>query len=226
LHQYDKAIPEFEKALEIYNKWGSKPDWILNYTLLGHAYHETGQFKKEKQLYKKAEQDFPDVMLLSYRQAILSLTEGDTVAAKRYNEIGISYMKSMSLSDAIIASVFASLYAEAGLMDNAEDYFRQAISLEPENPELLNAFAYFLIDKDRNVNEGMGLVDKALKLSTDIYYMLHTKGWGLYKQGKYQEAFEILQKSWDLRRQYAIYNHDAWLHLEEAQKAVASQKNN
>jgi tetratricopeptide (TPR) repeat protein len=226
LHQYDKAIPEFEKALEIYNKWGSKPDWIYNYYFLGHAYHETGQFKKEKQLYKKAEQDFPDVMLLSYRQAILSLTEGDTVAAKRYKEIGISYMKSMSLSDAIIASVFAFLYSEAGLMDNAEDYFRQAISLEPENPELLNALSYFLIDKDRNINEGLELADKALVLNPENYNYMHTKGWGLFKQGKYQEALDILQKSWDLRRQYAIYNHDAWLHLEEAQKAVASQKNN
>jgi tetratricopeptide (TPR) repeat protein len=226
LHQYDKAIPEFEKALEIYNKWSSKPDWIYNYYFLGHAYHETGQFKKEKQLYKKAEQDFPDVMLLSYRQAILSLTEGDTVAAKRYKEIGISYMKSMSLSDAIIASVFAFLYSEAGLMDNAEDYFRQAISLEPENPELLNALSYFLIDKDRNINEGLELTDKALVLNPENYNYMHTKGWGLFKQGKYQEALDILQKSWDLRRQYAIYNHDAWLHLEEAQKAVASQKNN
>ena len=60
LYQYDKAIPEFEKALEIYNKWGIKPWWYRNYTALGLAYHKTGQYKKEKKLYKKAEQDFPD----------------------------------------------------------------------------------------------------------------------------------------------------------------------
>ena len=28
---------------------------------------------------------------------------------------------------------------------------------------------------------------------------LDTKGWGLFKQGKYQEALGVLQKSWDLR---------------------------
>ena len=28
LYQFEKAIPEFEKALEIYSKWGSKPMWI------------------------------------------------------------------------------------------------------------------------------------------------------------------------------------------------------
>ena len=34
--------------------------WVLNYINLGIAYHKTGQYKKEKKLYKKAEQDFPD----------------------------------------------------------------------------------------------------------------------------------------------------------------------
>jgi len=32
---------------------------------------------------------------------------------------------------------------------------------------------------------------------------------------------EILQKSWDLRREQAIYYHEAFLHLEEAKSAVA-----
>jgi hypothetical protein len=45
-------------------------------------------------------------------------------------------------------------------------------------------------------------------------------------QGKYKEALEILQKSWDLRREYAFYSHEAFLHLEEAKKAVAGLKNN
>ena len=102
LYQYDKAIPEFEKALEIYNKWGSKPCWIYNYTLLGYAYHKTGQYKKEKKLYKKAEQDFPDDPDLIYRQAILSLTEGDTVAANGYIEKYISILKENSASEADI----------------------------------------------------------------------------------------------------------------------------
>jgi hypothetical protein len=49
---------------------------------------------------------------------------------------------------------------------------------------------------------------------------------GLYKQGKYKEAKDILQKSWDLRREKAIYNHEVYLHLEAAKKAVDDQKYN
>ena len=63
-----------------------------------------------------------------------------------------------------------------------------------------------------------------LKTIPGHYEFLHTKGWSLYKEGKYKEALETLQKSWDLRRQNAIYDHTAYLHLEEAKKAVAYLK--
>lgn len=86
--------------------------------------------------------------------------------------------------------------------------------------------AYFLIDKDRNINEGLELVGKALELSPNNYNYLHTIGWAFYKQGKYQEALETLQNSWDLRIEKAVYRHEAFLHLEEAKKAIANQKNN
>ena len=104
--------------------------------------------------------------------------------------------------------------------------YRKALSVEPENPVKMNNLAYFLIDKDRNIKEGLELADKALGINPDNYVVLDSKGWGLYKQGKYQEALEILQKSWDIRREKAIYNHEAFLHLEAAKKAVANQKNN
>jgi tetratricopeptide (TPR) repeat protein/TolB-like protein len=223
---YDRAIPEFEKELEIYIKWGIKPRWVNSYTSLGYAYHKTRQYKKERKLYSTAEKDFPEVPILIYRQAVLALSEGKTKEANEFIDKYISIRKENSASEAAIATGLAGIYSEAGILDKGEEYYRQALTWEPVNPTRINNLAYFLIDKDRNINEGMALIDKALALSPDEYYMLDTKGWGLYKQGKYQEASEILQKSWNLRREKAIYNHEAYLHLEAAKKALASQKNN
>jgi tetratricopeptide (TPR) repeat protein len=225
LYKYDKAIPEFEKGLEIYNKWGLKPWWIYNYTELGRAYHKIGLYKKEKKLYKKAEQDFPDDPALIYRQAILSLTERNTTV-NRHIEKYKSILKENSLSEVNIITDLASIYSEAGFLEKAEEFYRQVLSIEPENPDGLNNLAWFLIDKDRNINEGMLLIAKALELCPDNYNMLDTKGWGLFKQEKYQEAVDVLQKSWDLRMKNAFYDHEAFLHLEAAKKAVANQKNN
>ena len=227
VNQFDKAIPEFKKALEIYKKWGVKPAWIYNYTNLGFVYHETGQYKQEKKLYKQAEQDFPDDFDLIYRQAVLSLAEGNTISANRYTEKLKTIIKgNYSTNEAAISWILANVYSEAGIIDQVEISLRGALALEPEDSDIMNFLAYILIDKDRNINEGLELVDKALELSPENYDMLDTKGWGLYKQGKYKEALEILQKSWDIRRDQAIYDHEAYLHLEAAKEAVANQKNN
>jgi tetratricopeptide (TPR) repeat protein len=225
IYQYDNAFQAFEKALEIYIKWDSRPLWVNNYTHLGLAYHETGQYKKEKKLYIKAEHDFPNNGLIAMRQAILSFTEEDTLAAEKYIEKYISILRDNSSSEAIIKNNIAVIYTEAGILDRAEEYYRQALSIEPENPLRINNLAYFLVNKDRNIEEGLELADRVMGLNPDDFNSLHTKGWGLFKQGKNKEALDILQKSWDLRREKAIYNHEAFLHLEVAKKAVAGQKN-
>jgi tetratricopeptide (TPR) repeat protein len=226
LFQYDKAIPEFEKALEIYNKWGSKPMWEYNYTILGYAYHKTGQYKKERKLYIKAEQDFPDSRILIQRQAILALTERDTITANRYIKKYLFILKENSASETVIATGLSAIYYRAGDFDNAEKYCRQILSLNPESPDCMNTLGYLLIETNRNVNEGLELLDKALALSPDNYEFMETKGWGLYKLDKYKEALEILQKSWEKRLKNAVYDHGAFLHLEAAKKAVANQKKN
>ena len=223
LNQFDKAIPEYEKSLEIYKKWDSKPFWVYSYTSLGLAYHKTHQYNDEKKLYKKADKDFPNDPAIIYRQAVLSLTEGDLNEANKFIEKYISIQKESSVSEATLNENLAWIYYNAALPDKAEEYLWKAISLEPENPGRLNNLAWFLIENDRNINEGLELVNKALELSTDDYMYLDTKGWGLYKQGKYKEALEVLQRSWDLK---PVYDHDIYLHFEAAKKAVANQKNN
>ena len=224
LHDYFRAIPVYEKALDLYSEWNSKPIDAVAYYWLGYAYHKTEQFKKERNLYNKAEQDFPENPDMIFRQAVLSLTQGDLVIASRYIEKYTSVLKENSATEEEISKGLSEIYSEAGIFDKAEEYYWKALSFQPEEPDRLNSLAYFLIDKDRNIGKGLEIIDKALKSDPDASNYLDTKGWGLYKQGKYQEALEILQKSWDLRREKAVYDHEAFLHLEAVRKAVASQK--
>ena len=226
LQQYDNAIHEYEKYFEIYNRWGLKPPWSVYYQELASAYHYAGQYKKEKKLYKKAELDFPNDLNLIYGETVLSLSEGDKIAASRNIDRFISICKDNTRSEASIAGNLADIYSEGGISDKAEEYYRKALSLEPDSAERMNNLAYFLIEKERNINEGLDLIDKTLMLYPNKDTYLDTKGWGLYKLEKYKEALQILQKSCDLSRQYGEYDHEAYLHLEAAKKAVASQKNN
>jgi len=221
LYQYDKAISAFKKALEIYDRWDMKPPWVFNYTNFGLAYHKSGQYQKEKRLYKKAEQNFPGEPLLLRRQAILELSQGRLKKAGEYIDKYISMCKESKASEAAIANNLAGIYEQAGIPDKAEEFYRQALSLEPQNIWRLNALAYFLIDSARNLNEGIELIEKASEFGLDRFYYTHCKGWGLYKQGMYKDALELLERSWEAR---PIYDHDVYLHLNAAKKAVVDLK--
>lgn len=223
VEQYENAIPEFERSLSISARKKLKPFWIYNYTYFGECCHKLGKFNKEKKLYRKASHDFPDNPELVSRQAILKLSEGKT----KDGEILITKYRTLlmngKISEAEISKKLADIYSTGNDQDKAEYYYRQSAALAPENPELINSLAYFLIDKDRNVNEGLELAEKILLINPDNYKYLHTKGWGLYKLARYQEALDILAKSWEYRKEKSIYDHQAYLHLGEAKKAVANQ---
>lgn len=226
LYQYEKAIPYFEKALEIYDKWDIKPFWVLNYVYLGQAYQRNGQYKIAAKIYKKAEQFSPDDLELIGWQGILSAIRGDSLAATRYFEKFVSTARAMYVSEAAIASLLGFGNKVAGRLDEADQHYRIALSLEPDNPDRINDLAFFLIDTDRNIEEALNLTEQALEMVPNYFVYLDTKGWGLYKEGKYQAALELLQISWDQRMVKAIYDHAAFLRLEAAKKAVAGQKNN
>ena len=96
------------------------------------------------------------------------------------------------------------------------------MALEPDVPFIANDFAFFLIDNEINIEEGLELVEKALKVYPNSFLYHDTKAWGLFKLGKYDEAYEILSRIWEAR---PYFNYNILKHLREAEKAVSEQNN-
>ena len=216
LHQYDKAVPKFEKSLELYDNLDVKPWWVYNYTELGYAYHNTGQYKKERRLYRKAEKDFPDDPTLTWRKAILFLTLRDTVSAGGCIEKYKSIYRDNAWPEAALARNLGLAYSQADMPHRAEDFFRRAVRLEPDNGFWYYYLAKHLIDEDMDIDEGLELINKALELDPhDERYFLACKGWGLYKKGRYEEALELLERSLELN---VYYNHELILRIGEVKK--------
>jgi adenylate cyclase len=161
LFQYEKAIPEFEKALKIRRKWGLKPFWVLNYVYLGDAYHKIGQYRKERKLYEKALVDFPapnERIAILRHQLILEVTEKDTAGFRRDLKEAELILNNIKYPEASRAAGLADIFENGNDLSNAESYYRKASSLDPENRDRINSLAYFFIDKARNIPEGMQLL--------------------------------------------------------------------
>jgi len=224
IKQYEKAIPELENYLKMYRRFGKEfleNNWA--YWMLGEAYNKTGQYGKEKKLYREAEHYIPKTWLTT-RQALLAFSEKDTIRANRYIEKYISVKKQNSSSDADIAEGLGDIYFQAGLMEKAEGYYGKALSLEPGKLSRINTLANFLLESNRNLKDISGLMDQAMKLEKDsvAYYNCYDlKGWALYNQGLFDEALAILQYTWD-KAPFKLYTIN--YHLEMARKAVNLQR--
>ena len=229
MNQYENAIPELEKSLEIFRKWGKEYfNDIGIYLELGYAYHQTRQYRKEKKLYKMADNYFPDDPYLIARWISMSLSIKDTIATNRnIKRLELVCKERYSSYETVIAASLAIIYSEENDSCNlrkAEDYYRKAISLQPKSDVRLNNLANFLINKNRNLDEVSSLMDKAMELALDkysYYQYLGTKGWGLYKQGKYMEALGVLEKTWN-EAPFKLYSIRS--HLEQVREAVTEQR--
>lgn len=222
LEQYDKAIAAVEKSLDLYKQMRAKPDTPSEYIMLGTYYHETGEYRKEKKIYRKAENDFPESPRLIRRQAVLALTEKDTAKANYYLKKYISFGKELFPSEADQFWNVAKIHLFAGLLKEAEMYSRRALLLDPDNAGLLAAVAWLLIDNDLDISDGLELTSQAESIFPDPIIYLDCKGWGLFKQGYYEDALKLLEKCY----QGCIYpdiRYTISLHIGEVRKAIEAR---
>jgi len=212
---YDEAINQYRKALEIYKRWGTKPFWVHNYLVLGYAYHETEQYGKERRIYKKAAKDFPGDIALLRSQTILSFTLGKTGKGNKHLNEYKYLLKDRSFPEAYIMSAIASIYMNSNMIEKAEENYRRVIKEYGQTPDRLNDLALFLIETEKDVEEGLGLVETALEAEPENPMYLATKGWGLFKQGHIGEALQILKTAKDLNPIFDRRIYDYLQRIEE-----------
>jgi tetratricopeptide (TPR) repeat protein len=74
----------------------------------------------------------------------------------------------------------------------AEQFFRQALELDPTNSMTLNYLGYMLADKGTRVTEALKLIRKAVELEPMNGAYLDSLGWAYFKLGQYELAEENL----------------------------------
>jgi tetratricopeptide (TPR) repeat protein len=86
-----------------------------------------------------------------------------------------------------------ALVAEpAGRPELLEQDLQTLISAEPENAHALNALGYHYVDNDIQLDEAALLIEKASELRPDDPAIMDSLGWLRYRQGRNEEAIELL----------------------------------
>lgn len=82
--------------------------------------------------------------------------------------------------------------------DKAEVDFRNALTIKPDQANILNYLGYSLIDRGEKLDEAMAMIQKAVSLQPESGYIVDSLAWGLFKLGKYEAAIPHMEKAAEL----------------------------
>ncbi len=94
-----------------------------------------------------------------------------------------------------------------GHVEVLERHLRRLIVLKPDSAQAYNALGYSFADRNMRLGEAAQLIDKALSLAPDDPFILDSKGWLLFRQGKSVAALETLQKAYAQKADAEIAAH-------------------
>ncbi len=79
--------------------------------------------------------------------------------------------------------------------EKAEPNFKQALTLYPDQPHVLNYLGYSWVDMGVNLDEAMDMIRKAVELRPQSGFIIDSLGWAYYRLGRYDEAVRELERA-------------------------------
>ncbi|MCX7879648.1 MAG: tetratricopeptide repeat protein [Ignavibacteria bacterium] len=113
------------------------------------------------------------------------------------------------------------LYYEIEEHTLSDLHYAKALMLDPENPLILNNWAYSYIQRDTNLKEAREMIEKALEYRSENPNFLDTYGWLFYKLKDYEKAKKFIEKSIQLDSS----RPEPFLHLSLIYEAMGDTEN-
>lgn len=133
-------------------------------------------------------------------------TLGDILRSdKQYAAAADAYTKALDLTHGDAPADWRFYYVRgiaferANEWDKAETDFLKALTLNPDQPQVLNYLGYSWVDKGMNLDKAMGMIQKAVQAQPNDGYIVDSLGWAYYRLDKYDDAVKYLEQAVQLR---------------------------
>ncbi|MFV0442436.1 MAG: tetratricopeptide repeat protein [Planctomycetaceae bacterium] len=122
----------------------------------------------------------------------------------------------------------SAVLVQKGDYDKGEQILQDVLALEPDHPQANNDLGYLWADRDKNLDQALEMVTKALKAEPDNAAYKDSMGWVLYRLGKYDESAKYLEEASSVPRgeDATIFDHLGDVRAKQGQqdKATAAWK--
>lgn len=219
-NEYDKAAAQYKRSIDI------DPSRFYVWQRLLTMYSDKKGADSLLLYTQKAMRLYPNQAIVYYFNGIAYLNKSS------YNEAIKSLNRAIDLQPEDDTSLLSQMYSVLGDLYNttrqgtlSDSAFEHALRLTPNNATVLNNYAYYLSERNIRLSYSEKMSQRSLELQPGTSTFLDTYGWILYKEGKYKEAADYIQKAIDADGANAdatLYEHlgAVYYKLNEIDKAV------
>jgi tetratricopeptide (TPR) repeat protein len=186
--QYDKAVEVARKAVEANPKIrdlklmlaGELTDLGKTDEGLALAKGLLANTAEDRQVWLALGQMY--VRVRRWKEAEDAFTKVEALTTKKEDRIGLLFLR-------------GELAERQKHYEPAEQFFRQALALEPTSAMILNYLGYMLADKNKQLPEALKMIRKAVELEPMNGAYLDSLGWAYFRMGEFELAEENLRKA-------------------------------
>jgi len=212
-----EELDQYKLALNVYEKVGAEdPKYYTTQISKARAMRRTQRVDDGIDVLNDLAAAYPDV-------PVAHATLGDFLSWQdRYDEALTAYNAAISMYEAQNNLRWQLYYARGIIHErlkiwpNADQDFRSALALNPDQASVLNYLGYSLIERGEKLDEAMEMITKAVEIEPNSGYIVDSLGWGKFRLGQYEEAVPDLERAAELMATDPIVND----HLGDAYWAV------
>ncbi len=126
-------------------------------------------------------------------------------AADAYSR-GIATIADKSKADWRIFYFRGVSYERSKHWPEAEADFKQALAINPNQPQVLNYLGYSWVDMGMNLDQALGMIKTAVDLRPNDGYIVDSLGWAYFKLGRFDDAVSQLERAVELKPEDSVIN--------------------
>lgn len=86
-------------------------------------------------------------------------------------------------------------HERVGDFPKAEADLRKALELSPDQPSVLNYLGYSFVDRNENLDEALGMIERAVAAEPESGAIVDSLAWAYFRLGRYQDAVEPMERA-------------------------------
>ena len=187
---------QHELAIEVYATISAdSPSFYVAEIGRAEATRATGRTEAAIEILQALARAKPDLMVAQVALADAYRRE------ERFAEARRAYDLAIGLLDTPVQDDWALFFSRGICAERLGDFdatvadMKEALRLNPDQPQVLNYLGYSYVDRGQNLDEALAMIERAVAKEPGSGYIIDSLAWAYYRLGRYADAVAPMEQA-------------------------------